>query len=143
LILKGNYTSGGTLPNFWALYDGNPDLVGATIHKLDKGLDSGDILYHAFPPIKKVDGFLLGMLAVKSAHSSLVDYIKEKKLVNFDAVKQNKELEIRYTRSRDFTDEIAEKYLNNLPSIEYIHKKCTERDMRDMNRFLNPYIFSE
>ncbi len=130
----------GSSCNFWALYDRNPDLVGATIHKLSKGLDSGDILYHAFPPVKRIDGFLLGMLAVKSAHSSLVDYIREKKLMNFDAVKQNKELEIRYTRSRYFTDEVAEKYLTNLPDIEYINKKCIERDM---SRFLNPYILKE
>ena len=33
--------------NFWAMYDGNSHLVGATIHMLSKGLDSGAILYHA------------------------------------------------------------------------------------------------
>ena len=33
--------------NFWAMYDGNSHLVGATIHMLSKGLDSGSILYHA------------------------------------------------------------------------------------------------
>src|SRR5262249_20795844 len=34
----------GSSCNFWALYDGNPDLVGATIHRLSKGLDSGAML---------------------------------------------------------------------------------------------------
>ena len=42
----------GTDCNFWALYDGNSHLVGATIHKLSKGLDSGPILYHALSEIK-------------------------------------------------------------------------------------------
>ena len=37
----------GTACNFWALYDDNPHLVGATIHLISKGLDSGPILYHA------------------------------------------------------------------------------------------------
>ena len=37
----------GTDCNFWALYDGNPHLVGSTIHFLSKRLDSGPILYHA------------------------------------------------------------------------------------------------
>lgn len=130
----------GSSCNFWALYDKNPDLVGATVHKLSRGLDSGDILYHSFPPVKRIDGFLLGMLAVKSAHRSLVDYIKEKKLVNFAAVKQNRELEIRCTKSSAFTDEIAEEYLNNLPDVTYINKKCTGRDM---GTFINPYILKE
>ena len=34
----------GTDCNFWALYDNNPHLVGATIHMLSKGLDNGPIL---------------------------------------------------------------------------------------------------
>ena len=31
----------GAACNFWALYDNNPGYVGATIHYLSKGLDSG------------------------------------------------------------------------------------------------------
>ena len=42
----------GTDCNFWALYDNNPHLVGATIHLLSKGLDSGAMLYHALSQIK-------------------------------------------------------------------------------------------
>ena len=32
--------------NFWAIYDKNPSLVGATIQLLSKKLDYGLILYH-------------------------------------------------------------------------------------------------
>ena len=42
----------GTDCNFWALYDGNPHLVGATIHLLSKGLDSGPVIYHAMSNLK-------------------------------------------------------------------------------------------
>ena len=43
----------GTDCNFWALFDNNPHLVGATIHRLSLGLDSGPILYHALSTPKK------------------------------------------------------------------------------------------
>lgn len=127
----------GSSCNFWALYDGNPELVGATIHKLGRGLDSGDILYHAFPPISKANGFTLGMLAVKSAHESLIEYLKKDKLCSFKSVKQNIKLEIRYTRNRDFTDEVAQKHLESLPSPGFIKDKCLKRDLK---KFINSYV---
>jgi len=37
----------GSSCNFWAIYDGNPDLVGATVHLLSRNLDSGPMLFHA------------------------------------------------------------------------------------------------
>lgn len=130
----------GSSCNFWALYDGNPDLVGATIHKLGRGLDSGDILYHAFPSAGKYDGFLFGMLAVKSAHDSLVQYIKEGRLNTLRPVKQDRRLEIRYTRNRDFADEVAQKYLKSLPNPGFIKDKCLKRDLK---KFINPYVLEE
>lgn len=45
----------GSSCNFWALYDENPSYVGATIHMLSKGLDSGDILFHCLPKMKNGD----------------------------------------------------------------------------------------
>ena len=56
----------GTDCNFWALYDDNPHLVGATIHMLSKGLDSGPILYHALSNLK-TNPFEYTMSTVKSA----------------------------------------------------------------------------
>ena len=43
----------GSSCNFWAMYDNRPEYVGATIHKLSKGLDSGDIFFHCLPRINK------------------------------------------------------------------------------------------
>ena len=40
--------------NFWALQDYKPQFVNATIHYLSKGLDTGDILYHALAVPKKI-----------------------------------------------------------------------------------------
>ena len=39
----------GSSCNFWALFDNNPSYVGATIHLLSKGLDSGDMLFPLCP----------------------------------------------------------------------------------------------
>ena len=65
----------GTDCNFWALYDGNPHLVGSTIHLLSKGLDSGPILYHAMSNIK-TSPFEYTMSSVKSAFHSIAEKIK-------------------------------------------------------------------
>tara|TARA_B100001750_G_C15495634_1_gene593967 strand:+ start:310 stop:1101 length:792 start_codon:yes stop_codon:yes gene_type:complete len=120
----------GSSCNFWALYDKRPEYVGATIHLLSNGLDSGPILFHAIPQEKDVNGFLLGMFAVKSAHKSLVSNIKSKKILKINPIIQDKKLEIRYSRRKDFNDKVASDYLNDLPSIEYIKNSLDRRDNR-------------
>ncbi|SMF67541.1 Methionyl-tRNA formyltransferase [Paenibacillus uliginis N3/975] len=127
----------GNSCNFWALYDGNPELVGATIHLLSKGLDSGDILYHAFPKPESIDPFVLGMKAVKSAHDSLIENIQSGIIKELVPSKQNKESEIRYTRNKDFHDEVAKDYLENLPAPVDLKNKL---EQRDINQFLYPYV---
>ena len=127
----------GSSCNFWALYDSKPDYVGATIHLLSKGLDSGAMLFHAVPKAEEIEPFLLGMYAVKSAHDGLVSSIETGKILKMDAINQNKSLEIRYTRNKNFTDEVAS---------EYLEKQATSQDVfqslknRDLSMLLNPYI---
>lgn len=130
----------GNSCNFWAMYDNNPDYVGATIHLLSKGLDSGPMLFHAFPEARAVDPFVIGMNAVKSAHNALIHYIQTGKLFKMEPVKQDKSVQIRYTKNIDFTDEVAFEYLNNLPSPEEVKRIM---DKRDMSKFLNPYVVSK
>ena len=60
----------GTDCNFWAIYDGNPHLVGATVHLLSKGLDNGPILFHCMSNLKK-ETFNYTMSTVKSAFLSI------------------------------------------------------------------------
>jgi len=103
----------GSSCNFWALYDNRPDMVGATIHWLGKGLDSGDMLFHAFPNPASVDPFVYGMLSVKAAHRALVEKIASREIFNMTSIKQDKSKEIRYTRNKDFNDEVAAEYLQN------------------------------
>lgn len=101
----------GSACNFWAMYDRRPEMVGATIHLLSRGLDSGPILFHAMPRVDTVDGFVLGMRAVRAAHDGLAARIADGSLLEIEPVSQDRGLELRYTRSREFTDEVARSYL--------------------------------
>jgi methionyl-tRNA formyltransferase len=42
-------------PIFWALYQGQPDKVGVTIHYIDKGIDTGSIIHQASVPVYATD----------------------------------------------------------------------------------------
>ena len=102
----------GSSCNFWAMYDRNPGYVGATIHKLSKGLDSGDILFHCLPnPMREEGGFLFTMRAVEVAHNALVSSIANNSLLEIEPIPQSKSREIRYTRNTDFTDDVAREFL--------------------------------
>lgn len=128
----------GSSCNFWALYDRKPEYVGATIHMLSKGLDSGPMLFHAFPLAQgETDPFVIGMLAVKSAHEGLVHYISTGKIREMEPVAQDKTLEIRYTRNRDFTDDVASCYLAKLPDRDEILEGIRRRDTQ---KFLRPFV---
>ena len=54
LGLSPYYRGAGT--NFWPLVNREPEYVGATIHYLDAGIDTGPILCHARPVIESDDG---------------------------------------------------------------------------------------
>ena len=121
----------GTACNFWALYDGKPDYVGATVHLLTRGLDSGPMLCHALPgpqDAKGLDGFALGMRAVRVGIDGLVSLVRDSCWRHLEAVPQERSMEIRYTRNRDFTDQVAAEYLSNVPSAEAIEVAVRNRD---------------
>lgn len=101
----------GSSCNFWAIYDNRPEYVGATIHLLSKGLDSGKILYHCLPDINYKDVFKYTMSSVFSAQKCLVKKINQKKLMKTKPIVQNNKYEIRYTKKKSFNDK-AIKFLN-------------------------------
>ena len=103
----------GSSCNFWALYDGSPSYIGATIHMLSKGLDSGNILFHCVPKLFKNDSlFDFMMRSVAVAHKGLVEAITYGEIFSMLKVNQDKTLEIRYTKNADFTDSVASEFLN-------------------------------
>lgn len=127
----------GSSCNFWAMYDGNYDMVGATIHRLSGGLDSGSMLFHAFPEAADDDPWCHGMKAVKAAHKALALAISGNRLTSMQPVVQDRSKQIRYTKTSEFTDEVAQAYLDNLPSADRIRSVC---ERRDYSKFLRPSV---
>ena len=120
--------------NFWALYDGNPHLVGATIHLLSKGLDSGPILYHAMSNLKS-NYFDYTMSTVKSAFHSIADKIKDNSIFGIEPKTQDESKEIRYSKKNEFNDKIVKKFFNKKIDLE--SKKF------DISLLKNPYFFDK
>lgn len=116
--------------NFWALYDNNPNFVGATIHLLSEGLDSGPILYHALSEIKD-DPFIYTMSTVKSAFCSLAERIKNETILKIKEVKQDKKKQIRYSRKNEFVDKVVS---------EYLEKEINLNKKFKLNDYKEPYI---
>jgi folate-dependent phosphoribosylglycinamide formyltransferase PurN len=124
----------GSSCNFWALYDNNPKYVGATIHMLSVGLDSGPMLYHALPKLDNDNPFEFTMRAVLAAQQSLVERIGDHQIKKFQQHPQDKKNEIRYTKNSDFTDEVVAKFLSrnlNNSMIKEQLKKPTEPTLFD------------
>jgi folate-dependent phosphoribosylglycinamide formyltransferase PurN len=111
----------GSSCNFWALYDNNPSYVGATIHMLSKGLDSGDMLFHCLPKFIEGDTlFDFTMRSVAAVHYGLSEAIQAKELLSMSRIKQDHSQEVRYTRNSDFTDEVAAEFLSRQYEIKNI-----------------------
>lgn len=71
LGLSPYYRGAGT--NFWPLVNREPEYVGATIHYLDAGIDTGPIVSHARPSIEAGDGpHDLGNKTIVAAAQALV-----------------------------------------------------------------------
>ena len=121
----------GTDCNFWALFDNNPHLVGATIHLLSKGLDSGQILYHALSEIKE-DPFIYTMSAVKSAFESITQKIENKTIFEHTPETQDKSKEIKYSKKNEFNDEVIKKFFLNKIDL---NSKIFKLDL-----YKNPYF---
>ncbi len=47
----------GVHGGFWAIYENRPDLVGVTVHKIDPGVDTGDIVAQDTLPVGPSDTF--------------------------------------------------------------------------------------
>ena len=99
----------GTDCNFWALYDDNPHLVGATIHIISKGLDSGSMLYHAMSNIK-TNPFEYTMSTVKAAFHSIAERIKDKSIFEIEPIVQDKSKEVRYSKKIEFNEKVVKNY---------------------------------
>lgn len=68
----------GTATNFYPLLNDEPEYVGATIHLIDPGIDSGAIIHHARPVIVADDGpHTIGCKAILAGLEKLADAAME------------------------------------------------------------------
>ena len=104
----------GSACNFWALFDNNPHLVGATIHSLAKSLDSGSVIQHIRPEFTGQNLFHFSMQAVAVGHDALATLIANNQLQTMTPQPQDSSLEIRYSKNADFTDDIASSFLQRV-----------------------------
>ena len=104
----------GSACNFWALFDNNPQFVGATIHRLAKSLDSGSVIQHVRPKFTDQNLFHFSMQAVAACHDALAALILNNKLQTVVPEPQDPKLEIRYSKNADFTDEVAASFLKRV-----------------------------
>jgi hypothetical protein len=71
------------------------------------------MIFHCVP--KLIDGdtaFDFTMRSVAAAHAGLTEGIANGDVLRCPRVPQTKEMEVRYTRNADFTDEVAVEFLN-------------------------------
>ncbi len=79
----------GTATNFYPLLNEEPEYVGATIHQLDAGIDSGPILRHARPEIVEDDGpHTIGCKAILAGIEAFITVLRELDAGNVKPVPQ-------------------------------------------------------
>lgn len=67
----------GTATNFYPLLNGEPEYVGATIHLLDEGIDSGPIFRHARPTIVAGDTpHTIGCKAIEAGTDAMIEVLQ-------------------------------------------------------------------
>jgi len=135
LGLSPYYRGSGT--NFWALYNEEPEYVGATIHFLDRGIDSGEIIHHARPMIKQGDNqHDIGCKTIIAGTEKLIQAVREKLDGTIRSYPQWSEGARPFCYRKHFTPqkaaELKEKFENGL-----VEKYCVrESRVRDSLRLI-------
>jgi methionyl-tRNA formyltransferase len=62
---------------FWALYNGEPEKVGCTLHFINQGIDTGDLIAHIMPEVHKGDEELvLFWRGVQESAEAYVEFLR-------------------------------------------------------------------
>lgn len=105
----------GSSCNFWAMHDGNPGFVGATIHYLSPELDGGPILFHTRPVYRGQDSFAFSMESVLAAQKAIIQEVEAGTILQREGERQDPSLLIRYSKNNEFTEEVARDFLLSGP----------------------------
>ena len=114
--LSPYYRGGKT--NFWPFIFNDLGACGVTIHKLDQGIDSGDIISHGLPEIIQDDTYSsINCKAIILGTSLRIDAIKHLREGNLRFVQQWKDGNCRLFFDDDFNGYYAFKYIKNHKKI--------------------------
>lgn len=103
----------GSAPNFWALYHGRPELVGAQVQRLSAGLDAGEILAEVRAPLGG-DPFVRGMEACRLGIAAMVGLVG-KPPETWQPVRANdRSQQLHYSTHNQFSEEVVADYLKRL-----------------------------
>jgi methionyl-tRNA formyltransferase len=121
----------GTWSHGWPIVNGEPEYVGVTVHHVNTGIDTGDIIYQARPLLDERDDLNIIFLKVISEGIELVIRAIEQ-LQNTGQVTSYKQPQNkgRLYLSKDFTADKARQCLSNLEK-GIIREYYAQKNMRD------------
>tara|TARA_B100001123_G_C15275183_1_gene1011887 strand:- start:427 stop:1239 length:813 start_codon:yes stop_codon:yes gene_type:complete len=114
----------GQATNFWAFVNDELQFIGATFHKIDKGIDTGPIIHQMRGRIYKYDNVhSIGNRVIKDLKKNLI-----KILLNFENLRsfKKKYIKEKYFKSSDFNDQSIIKMYRNYKEkiiIKYLKQK--------------------
>lgn len=110
LGVSPHYRGSGT--NFWAMYNGDFHLAGATLHYLDDGIDSGPIICHVTSdPSLEDTPHTLGNRIIRRAAEQAVDVVRTLMVRDVPGIPQWQVASSNVCRRVAFTPSVLESFL--------------------------------
>ena len=99
---------------FWALYNGEPEQVGCTLHFINAGIDTGALIAHVCPEVREGDDeLLLFWRAVRDSAEVYVEAIE--RLARGEALGQQQDRKGRLYQVKDRTWAAEREFARRLP----------------------------
>jgi len=116
---------------FWALYNGEPDQVGCTLHRIDAGIDTGRLMAHVCPAVREGDDeltlFHRGVRDSAVVYGELFDRIERGEKIGQPQPDKGHLYQVRdrgWRHERDLARRIAEGTLRGIdlpPRVRWFH----------------------
>jgi methionyl-tRNA formyltransferase len=133
----------GVSTNPWAIYNKEPEYIGSTVHFVDPGVDTGNIIYQGRPHINyEDDPETLNVKAVKLGTKMMIQAIKDIEAGTIQRFNQMQKGQLYLEKT--FNAEILKKIWDNYEMgiiREYVKNK-TERDKKVVEVMVGSYFES-
>lgn len=130
------YRGSGT--NFWALYNDEPEYVGATILYLDKGIDTGEIIHHARPIIESNDNHhSIGCKTIIEGVEKMIQSAHEHLDGDVKSYKQWKKGIRSFCYRKNFTPQVVEEFKGKLENGLFKNYLSREESVHDSFKIIS------